>query len=92
MTEDEKKESVDPRVERVSASVAVAKAHSTGEAIFDALAPPSPPEAVEAPPPAPAVPTEPPNKLHEYGAAAVIMVFLTLVLWMFLTFLRGASL
>ena len=89
MAEDEQK---DPHHERVSASVAVAKAHSTGEAIFDALAPPSPPEVVEAPAPAPAVPTEPPNKLHEYGAAAGIMIFLALVLWTFLTFLRGASL
>ena len=44
--------------------------------------------AAPAPPPAPPAP---PNKLHEWGAAIGIMVFLALVLWVFLNFLRSAS-
>lgn len=41
---------------------------------------------------APAAPAEPVNKLHEWAAALGIMLFLALVLWVFLTFFRGATL
>lgn len=44
--------------------------------------------AADKPAPDPAAPT---NKLHEWGAAVGIMIFLALVLWTFLTFLRSAS-
>lgn len=42
-------------------------------------------------PVAPPAPAAPPNKVHEWGAALGIMVFLALVLWVFLNFLRSAS-
>ena len=54
---------------------------------------PAQPEEPAAPPPAPApTPLGPPNKLYEWGAALGIMVFLALVLWVFLNFLRSAAL
>lgn len=40
----------------------------------------------------PTLPAAPPNKLHEWGAAVGIMIFLALVLYVFLNFLRGVSL
>jgi hypothetical protein len=55
-----------------------------------AAAPEAPPVAPAEPAP-PAAPAAPPNKLHEWGAAIGIMVFLALVLWTFLSFLRSAS-
>jgi 3-oxoacyl-ACP reductase-like protein len=49
------------------------------------------PEAPAPVAPVPAAPPAPPNKLHEWGAAIGIMVFLAIVLWTFLSFLRNAS-
>ena len=49
--------------------------------------PPAAPLKVE-----PAAPPAPPNKLHEWGAALAIMVFLGFVLWVFLNFFRSATL
>ena len=40
---------------------------------------------------APTAPAAPVNKIHEWAAAAAIVVFLTLVLAGFVFFLRGAS-
>ena len=61
-----------------------------GEPEASAAAPvPVPPPAPVAP--APAAPPAPPNKLHEWGEAIGIMVFLGIVLWTFLSFLRNAS-
>ena len=53
--------------------------------------PAAPPAEPVAPPAEPVAPPAPPNKLHEWGAAVGIMVFLALVLWVFLSFLRSAS-
>ncbi|MBX3225887.1 MAG: hypothetical protein KIT84_30080 [Labilithrix sp.] len=40
---------------------------------------------------APEEPEAPPNKLHEWGAAALIMVLLAGILYTFLSFIRGAG-
>ena len=40
----------------------------------------------------PVAPPTPPNKLHEWGAALAIMVFLGFVLWVLLNFFRSATL
>jgi hypothetical protein len=53
--------------------------------------PPAAEAAVEPPKAKPSQPAAPPNKLHEWGAALGIMMFLALVLWMFLNFLRDMS-
>ena len=57
--------------------------------IVEPVVEPVVPEAVHLP--VPATPAEPPNKLHEWGAALGIMMFLALVLWIFLSFLRNMS-
>lgn len=60
--------------------------------IADAV--PSAAPAIPASPAAPGAekaPLPPPNKLHEWIAAAGIMAFLALVFWMLLNFLRSAS-
>lgn len=49
-----------------------------------------PKEAAAEAPAAPA--TEPPNKLHEWTAAAVLMMILAGILYTFVTFLRGTGL
>jgi hypothetical protein len=42
--------------------------------------------------PAPKGAPRPPNKLHEWGAAVVLMLLLTGILYVFLNMLRSASL
>lgn len=49
------------------------------------------PAAGAGPDPVPAAPPAPVNKVHEWTAAAVIVVLLTLVLVGFVFFMRGAS-
>jgi len=57
----------------------------------EAIAPAVEPTEAPAVPAAPAPPAALANKLHEWGAAALLMLVLAAILYTFLTFIRGAS-
>ena len=85
-------EAARPASEMTSLEPAPSLATAVPASIADAVT-----SAVPAIPASPAAasaekaPLPPPNKLHEWVAAAGIMAFLALVFWMLLNFLRSAS-
>ena len=84
MAEDEQTAPAEENAPEASQPAAIAVEPVAAPVIETAVPDPAPVPALEPP-------VGPANKLHEWGAALGIMMFLALVLWMFLGFLRNMS-